>query len=177
MDHIGSAKPNIPGMSILVLHHFLFPSFLNPKTTKIQEFGQNKTPPFAKESSKCYQCLSGFKYCSSPEISSSALVIQDQGALAFDLCSWESSSRSKPKSRRGVSTDHWLKVTKLRKVALEVWQCWTKLWSLTVSVKLRASLLQYRECIKQLFWAIHPTPWLHSEWLFVWLKNSRPLGF
>ena len=93
-------------MSILLLHHFLFPSFLNPKTTKIQEFGQNKTPPFAKESSKCYQCLSGFKYCSSPEISSSALVIQDQGALAFDLCSWESSSRSKPKSMKGDV--HWL---------------------------------------------------------------------
>ena len=100
IKHSGNVYPCIASLP--------FPSFLNPKTTKIQEFGQNKTPPFAKESSKCYQCLSGFKYCSSPEISSSALVIQDQGALAFDLCSWESSSRSKPKSRRGVSTGHWL---------------------------------------------------------------------
>ena len=77
----------------------------NNKNSRIRS-KQNTT--IAKESSKCYQFLSGFKYCSSPEISSSALVIQDQGALAFDLCSWESSSRSKPKSRRGVSTGHWL---------------------------------------------------------------------
>ena len=132
------------------------------KLQKTKNSVKTKHHHLQKKSSNCYQCISGFKYCSSPEISSSVLGIQDQGggSLWSLFLGIVLEVEAKVKEGCPLATDE---VTKLRKVALEVWQCWTKLWSLTVSVKLRASLLQYRECIKQLFWTIHPTPCLHSE--------------
>ena len=106
----GSAKPNIPGMSILVLHHFLFPSFLNPKTTKNLRIRSKQDTTICKKSSKCYQCISGFKYCSSPEISSSVLGIQDQGggSLWSLFLGIVLEVEAKVKEGGGASTGHWL---------------------------------------------------------------------
>ena len=49
------------------------------KLQKTKNSVKTKHHHLQKKSSNCYQCISGFKYCSSPEISSSVLGIQDQG--------------------------------------------------------------------------------------------------
>ena len=49
------------------------------KLQKTKNSVKTKHHHLQKKSSNCYQCISGFKYCSSPEISSSILGIQDQG--------------------------------------------------------------------------------------------------